>query len=123
MRAYSSYCESNNRQPFPVSIDFLLNFIGHLFSQKVSCSTAKVYLCGISHYSVLQGGSPLLSDFRIHMALRGFSRLTAGRPDKRLPVSVGLMAHIKKKLDIVVPSFYDSKLFWCAFNLAFFGFL
>ena len=123
MKAFSSFCEQQNHRPFPVSVDIILNFIGHLYSLGISCSTAKVYLAGISHYSILQGGSPLLSDHRVHIALRGFSRLTAGHLDKRLPVSVDPLLFIQSWLPMMVSSYFDTKLYWCAFNLAFFGFL
>ncbi|GAV06504.1 hypothetical protein RvY_16479 [Ramazzottius varieornatus] len=103
--------------------DYSLAFC-FLHTKQISYSTAKVYLSGINNNFVEQGQESLLKHPDIARSLQGFKRLHPTPKDRRLPITLTTLRHMKQRLTsepLISP--LDKALFWSACTLAYSGYL
>lgn len=105
-----------------VTLDMLIIYVSFLFNEGRNPNTITSYLAALSYYFKLHGLPDLPSHFLIQRMLRGARRLSAV-PDTRCPITFDILKEILRALTNVSYSFYQRKLFYSMFLLAFHAFL
>lgn len=108
---------------WPVPVDDILSFMGHLVNEQLSHSSVACYLAGLSFYSKLHGFVDNTQAFIVRKMLDGIKRSQGIKKDTRLPITTDLLHVILGVLPSVCKSLYELLLFKAAFTLAFFGLL
>ena len=121
LRKFYHFCVVNNIHH--IDEYSVLLFIASLYRSKIAPSTVHVYLSAINN-ALLEKSLPVLQNkLLLSNALKGYTRLSNVFPDQRLPVTLQLMAHIKRTLRSSALLRYVQHLYWCACCFAFFGLL
>ena len=95
---FHSYCSTVGLHSLPATPASVVNFLAHLRGSATSVSTARVYLAAITNAHREAGlPSPTTSDI-VDLAMRGYQRFGPPEADKRLPLTVGLMRHLKNRI-------------------------
>lgn len=106
---------------WPCPVTHLVNYVAFMSDQGYSPSTVKVYLSGISFYMKSNDFQDLTQSFIIQKMMRGMFRLDK-RYDCRKPITLDILIKLLEALKTVCFSLYESKLFKCAFSVAFFAY-
>ena len=124
IRRYSTFCASMKWQTFPAT-ETTLRFFAAYLADQVSFKTIKLYLTGIRFAHIENSlPDPFQEAPLLHLLLRGIKRSVGLSSRQRLPITMTLLRHIKEEL-ARAPDFLptDKLMLWCAFTLAFYGFL
>ena len=106
-----------------ISVSEILQFIASLYDRRISLSTARVYIAGLSNF-LRECAFPDTTDtVPVRHALRGYARLAPSAKDPRMPITLNHMRIIKAHLISSTSDRYEQALYWCACTFAFFGFL
>lgn len=91
---------------------------------KVSYHTLKLYLAGV-RYFLLEAGHPDPTKSNIvYNFCRGLKRYSGLKKRTRLPITIHLLRDLKHSLHVDSSrSLWDKRMLWCAFSIAFYGFL
>ena len=107
---------------WPPVVDHIINFVAFLSSKKLSHSTAKCYLAGISNMLNLHNLPNPVQSFIVQKMMVGYKREKPSS-DIRSPITLPLLVKILGVLPHVTFSTYENDLFSGAFTLAFFALL
>ncbi|GAV06389.1 hypothetical protein RvY_16396 [Ramazzottius varieornatus] len=124
VRQFTLFCQSHAHDHYRWYPNVILQYIGFLHTKQISYSTAKVYLSGINNNFVEQGQESFLKHPDIARSLQGFKRLHPTPKDRRLPITLTTLRHMKQRLTsepLISP--LDKALFWSACTLAYSGYL
>lgn len=105
---------------WPVPAEHLEYYIADLYDKGYSAKSASTFISAISYFHKIHGIDDASSQFRCKKVLEGFRRMTPSK-DRRLPILLGMLEQIYKKLGHVCSSPYEATLFRAAYTLAFFG--
>ena len=95
---FHSFCSTVGLHSLPATPASVVNFLAHLRGSATSVSTARVYLAAITNAHREAGlPSPTTSDI-VDLAMRGYQRSGPPETDKRLPITMGLMRHLKNRI-------------------------
>ena len=123
IQRYYQFCQAARLDPLCATPVQIVNFLGSLYEESISLSTAKVYLAAVNNLFVECGLDSPTASTAVTNAVKGYSRLNPKQPDRRLPVTYEIMRHIRMNIPTTSGNVHDQRVHWCAFTFAFFGFL
>ena len=122
---FLAFCHLAGLHPFPLTEQSLCRFVAHLYDDRLTLSSIRLYLSALCFWQICQGGSDLSLDShaRLHYVLRGITRSQprAARPP-RLPVSLDILDRLFRVWS-ASPSRHETTMLWAACTLGFFAFL
>ena len=92
-------------------------------SELVSYKTIKVYLAAVRLYHIEHGAPDPTADDLLQLVCRGIRRIQGDNQRTRLPVTVNVMRSLKEQLRQSIFTTHEQRMLWCAFTIAFYGFL
>ena len=123
MQRFGQYCAGKRIDPLHNAPTHIVNFVGFLFDDGVTLSTARVHVAAVNNFFLENGiRSPTATEL-VTNALKGYARLNPKQTDSRLPITHAVMCHIHRQTRSAAGNDHDGKVLWSAFTLAFFGFL
>lgn len=123
INSFETFCTKHNFIfCWPPPLDHIINYIAYLHANKVSYSTTRCYLSGISYKLQLEGQIDNTKTFIVKKMLEGFHRLNPAK-DVRSPISLSCLNKLVSILPTVCTSLYEAVMFSAAFHLAFFALL
>ena len=123
LHKFNSFAQSYNIPiHWPLPSNVILNFIAHLSLLNMSPNTVRLYIRALSYFHKVRQVSDPTTSFLITKALQGLTRCNSA-PDTRHPITLAILEKLLAALPSVCTSSYESKLFACAFSLAYFGLL
>jgi hypothetical protein len=90
---------------------------------KLSPKSVSLYISALSYFHKINHLPDPTKSFQITKALQGLKRNDIVFPDNRLPITLPILNQLVLSLHTVCSNTYDTKLFTCAFSLAYFGLL
>ena len=122
--AYLSFCAEHALSPFPASESNLCLFVSYL-ARTVSYATTRTYIAAVRYWNIKLGYPTKFDDMKyLRMTVRGIKRVNGlTKREKKLPITIDIMKQLKNELRVSSFSDRDKLMLWCAFTLAFFGFL
>ena len=106
----------------PASAREIREFVAWLSLKNLAPATIASYIAGVAYYHKIHGWTDPTKDYLVSKLMEG-SRRERKSADKRLPVSLPVLAQIIQTFPHVCFSVYESKLFKAATLCAFFGFM
>ena len=121
---YLSCCSQAKRPPLPTSEQILLMFVSHLAQEGLAHTSIKVYLSAVRNLHISAGLHIQFTKAltpRLELVMKGIKKDKAKTTPScpRLPITVEIMAKIKKVLHGTHKE-HDSIMLWAACCLAFF---
>ena len=124
LRSYEAHCQINTVfNPFPVTLQSLASWIGHLAKRNISSNTIRTYVAGLRSFLVDSGRDNL--DIFQHASIKrmivGLRRLEGeGKKRNRLPITRDILLKLLTRLDTTKEL---QAIVHAAYCLAFAGFL
>ena len=114
----------NIAKPFPVTEDVLTHFVAFLYKDRLKAGTVKSYLAAIRYAQITLGlGNPHMEDMaRLEYVVQGVKRLASGPTRTRLPITLPLLAQLRRSW-LASRSGGDALMLWAAASMCFFSFL
>lgn len=123
VRLFEDFCRSQRRSSLPAS-ELTIRLFCTEQAGRVSYSTVSTYVSAIRMQHLQHGhqdptvDAPLLS-----LLLQGIKRSTKPPRQHRQPITADILTNLKPAISALKRQAYQSRLFWAAFTLAFYGFL
>ena len=123
MKKFQQYCEHQGVRPLPADPTTVVNFLGFIKTQGLSAATARTYVAALGNQHKESNFESPTARSIVKAALRGYGKLKPQKPDTRLPITINIMRQIKTFIASSDLCYYDQRMLWFSFCLAFFGFL
>ena len=122
-QAYHKFCDDFGLQPYPLS-ELNLRLFSAFLARSLSLATINTYLSAVRLQNIELGFDPNNDMPLLRLLLRGIKRAKgASARDKRQPITVEILKHIKQNIRVSNLSPKDQLMLWSACTTAFFGFL
>ena len=122
-KAFQRFCDKHRIPSTPASPETVKFFCADI-ADKVRYTTLKTYLAGIRFFHLHAGLEDPTDSHIVHYFCLGIKRQQGASKRTRLPITLSVLHVLKYQLHVssVLP-FADKRMLWCAFTLAFYGFL
>ena len=124
-KRYMSFCQAYQLPPLPLSELSVCLFAAFLAHEGLKSQSISVYLSALRHLQVSAGlPAPDRAEWpRLQYVLKGIARSQVAAPSKCLPITASMMRQLQIASAEIFSGSVESKLFWAACCLGFFGFM
>ncbi|XP_066484678.1 uncharacterized protein [Tiliqua scincoides] len=108
-------------QVWPIPPEHLMRFLLYLHSINVACRSLSVYLAALAFCAKASGFADATADFRVRKLVEGLKRICPPMPDRRKPITPGILVRLINRFEVLCSTPYESLLFRTISIIMFFG--